>query len=67
MKKPIEIPHYEEQDILSAVEAAQYMKVSKDTVYTLVAEDKIPHRYVGRQVRFPFWLLRSWLEGKAVP
>ena len=57
---------FAEQDILSAVEAAKYVGVSKDTIYSLVRQNKIPHRRIGHQVKFPYWLLKSWLEGKAL-
>lgn len=51
--------------ILTAVEAAQFLRVGKDTIYALVREGQIPFRRVGKQVRFPMWLLRSWMERRA--
>lgn len=59
-------PQYSDQDILSAVEVAKYVGVSKDTIYSLVRRDEIPHRRIGTQVKFPFWLLKAWLEKKPV-
>ena len=51
-----------DSDILTVTEAAKFLKVGKDTVYALVREGQIPFRRVGKQVRFPLWLLKSWME-----
>ena len=66
IQKRVPVPQYTDQDILSAVEVAQYVGVSKDTIYSLVRRDEIPHRRIGSQVKFPFWLLKAWLEKKPV-
>ncbi len=39
-------------DILTADEVAQLMRVSRDTVYRLVARGELPGRKVGRAWRF---------------
>ncbi len=65
-KRNVAVPQYSDQDILSAVEVAQYVGVSKDTIYSLVRKGDIPHRRIGTQVKFPFWLLKAWLEKKPV-
>lgn len=50
------------QDILTVQEAADLLKVSNDTIYAMVEADKLPHRRVGRQIRFPAWLIIDWLD-----
>ena len=57
--------HHPDCDILTVVEAAHFLRVGKDTLYGMVRENTIPFRRVGRQIRFPMWLLREWLERKA--
>lgn len=64
MKKQKTFHDYTDADILTVVEAADYLKVSKDTIYAMVHQKKIPHRMVGAQARFPVWLLKKWLEGE---
>ncbi|MBP2666529.1 MAG: Helix-turn-helix domain [Firmicutes bacterium] len=64
MAKKKEPAHYDDSDILTVVEAADYLKVSKDTIYAMVHQKKIPHRLVGAQARFPVWLLKDWMAGK---
>jgi len=53
------------KDILTVQEVANLLKVSDDTIYAMVDENKLPHRRVGRQIRFPGWLIIDWLnDGK---
>ncbi len=39
-------------DVLTADEAAEYLRVSRKTLYRLVAAGKIPGQKVGRSWRF---------------
>ena len=57
---------YTESDLLNPAEAAKFLRVSRATIYNLVNQNQIPHRKVGNQPRFPFWLLKEWVEGKEV-
>ena len=50
------------KDILTVQEVANLLKVSKDTIYEMVKQKKIPHRHVGTQIRFPGWLIIDWLD-----
>jgi excisionase family DNA binding protein len=39
-------------DAKTVTDAANYLRISRDMVYSLVAERKIRHRRVGRSIRF---------------
>ena len=49
-------------DILTVAEAADLLKVSKDTIRAACDAGKLPFRKIGRMRRFPAWLLIDWLE-----
>jgi excisionase family DNA binding protein len=49
-------------DILTIGELAEYLKVSKSTLYKLVREGGLPSRKVGRHWRFRKNAIDRWLE-----
>ena len=49
-----------EAEVLTLVEAADYLRISERTLHTLLPE--IPHRLVGRQYRFLVTDLRQYLS-----
>lgn len=51
----------EEMEILSAEEAAAYLKFSRAYLYRLAKEKKIPHINYGRHILFRKADLFSWL------
>lgn len=48
-------------DVLSIDDLAEYLKISKSTLYKLVREDKIPAQKVGRHWRFHKETIIRWL------
>jgi excisionase family DNA binding protein len=48
-------------EILTANEAADYLKVNVRTIYRLIKEGKIPGRKVGGSWRFKKDILDDWL------
>lgn len=52
-------------DVLTATEAAQYLRVSLKTVYRLVAAGQIPGQKVGRGWRFRRDDLVAFLRAQA--
>ena len=40
-----------EKETLTVQEVASYLRVSRQTVYTLIREGKIPHFKIGNKVR----------------
>ncbi|MDT8902224.1 helix-turn-helix domain-containing protein [Anaeroselena agilis] len=49
-------------DLLNAIQTAKLLGVSKDTIYELTRRKEIPHRYVGKQPRYPVWLIIDWFH-----
>ena len=49
-------------DILTVAEAADLLKVSKDTIRAACDAGKLPFRKIGRMRRFPAWLLIDGLD-----
>lgn len=50
-------------EILTANEAADYLKINVRTVYRLIREGRIPGRKVGGSWRFRKDILDDWLAG----
>ena len=51
-------------DILTCLEVAKILKVSKGTVYAMCDRGELPYRKLGNRRRIPGWLLIDWLNGK---
>jgi len=54
----------EPADVLTADEAAKYLRVSLKTLYRLVAAGKVPGQKVGRSWRFREADLVAFLQGR---
>jgi excisionase family DNA binding protein len=58
-------PHVEvalvESDVLTASEAASLLRVGRNALYDGCARGEIPHRRVGRLLRFSRTALLAWL------
>lgn len=51
---------------LSVVEAAEYLGISKETIYRLIESDNIPKFRIGKLWKFKTTDLDQWIEsGKA--
>jgi excisionase family DNA binding protein len=53
------VEHVEQPD-LNILEAAEKLRVHRDTLYTLVKRKQIPHYKVGRQIFFRPESLEKW-------
>ena len=51
---------------LSSDEIAAHLGVGKDTVYTWIAEKRMPARKIGRLWKFQASEVDSWVRGHAV-
>jgi excisionase family DNA binding protein len=49
-------------EVLTIVELADYLKISKSTLYKLVREGSIPCQKVGKHWRFHKDAIDSWLK-----
>ena len=52
----------EKSDILDIAEASQLLRVSKTTAYKMVNAGQIPHRRIGRQIRFSRQALEEFIR-----
>lgn len=51
-----------DDDVLDAVKAAEFLKISRGTLLRLANENKIPGKKIGRQWRFSREMLLEWLK-----
>ncbi len=56
------------REIMTAVELAEYLKISRHTVYQWINDCKIPFSYIkfDRAVRFDRRAVDQWLDSKTV-
>ncbi|MGN6110208.1 MAG: helix-turn-helix domain-containing protein [Kofleriaceae bacterium] len=47
--------------VLGVEDIAALLRVGRNTVYSLVARNQIPHRRLGKQIRFSRAAVMSWL------
>jgi excisionase family DNA binding protein len=52
--------------LMSVPEAAAYIRVSPDTIYTWVSQRRIPYVKVGKLVKFDVELLDKWIKQNTV-
>jgi excisionase family DNA binding protein len=57
--KPEQLLH--ERDVLDVLQVASLLGVGRNTIYVLVAKNQIPHRRLGRAIRFSRAGVMSWL------
>ncbi len=51
--------------LLTLPEAADYLRLAKQTIYNMVNREEIPYLKAGRQLRFRKSDLDTWLESSA--
>lgn len=49
-------------DVLDVPQVAQLLRVGRNTVYALVGRNAIPHRRLGKTIRFSRAAVMSWLS-----
>jgi excisionase family DNA binding protein len=52
--------------VMSVEDAAALLHVGRNTIYGLVAQNKIPHRRLGKAIRFSRVALMAWLASWSV-
>ena len=50
-----------ESDVLDVPHVASLLGVGRNTVYALVAKNEIPHRRLGKAIRFSRSAVMAWL------
>jgi excisionase family DNA binding protein len=53
-----------QKHLLNTIEAAEYLGISKNTLYEWIVQRKIPYVKVGRLVKFRREDLETWLKGR---
>jgi excisionase family DNA binding protein len=48
-------------DVLTTREARELLRIGRDALYAACAENRIPHRRIGRVIRFSKDALMRWL------
>lgn len=48
-------------DVLDVLQVARLLGVGRNTIYTLVGKNQIPHRRLGKAIRFSRAGVMSWL------
>ena len=48
--------------VLAVEDVAKLMRVGRNTIYALVGRNQIPHRRLGKQIRFSRASVMSWLS-----
>jgi excisionase family DNA binding protein len=51
-----------DRDVLDVPQVASLLGVGRNTIYTLVAKNQIPHRRLGKAIRFSRAAVMSWLS-----
>lgn len=54
-----------DESLLTSVDAAKILKISKYTLYELVKRGEIPAQRIGRQIRFDRDILQAYIRGNA--
>ncbi len=54
------------KEVMNAKELADYLGIAESTAYKWVEYRKIPFTKVGTLLRFPKWIIDSWLSEHAV-
>lgn len=53
-----------DDDVLDVAEVVLMLRMGRNTIYDLCARNEIPHRRIGRRIRFSRSALLKWLEGE---
>lgn len=51
--------------LLTVDEAAALLRISRNNVYALVRQHRLPHVRMGRTIRIPSARLREWIDNEA--
>jgi excisionase family DNA binding protein len=49
-------------EVLDVEDVARLLRVGRNTIYELVGRNEIPHRRLGKQIRFSRAVLMRWLD-----
>jgi excisionase family DNA binding protein len=49
-------------DVLDVVQVGRVLRIGRNTIYELVGRNAIPHRRLGKQIRFSRAAIMRWLD-----
>jgi len=49
-------------NVLDVEDAARLLRIGRNTIYELVGRNEIPHRRLGKQIRFSRAAIMRWLD-----
>ncbi len=52
-------------DMMTVLEVAAYLRISRDLAYELIARGELPHLRLGRVIRVPRFGLEQWIARTA--
>jgi excisionase family DNA binding protein len=52
------------EKLLNIAQLAERLEVEKSWIYTMTRRKKIPHRKLGKYVRFDAAEIQNWIDGK---
>lgn len=55
-------PEQPADPVLAVEDVARMLRIGRNTVYELVGRNEIPHRRLGKQIRFSRAALMRWLD-----
>lgn len=61
-EQPTRQHHLNKGDVLDVPHVATLLGVGRNTIYALVAKNQIPHRRLGKAIRFSRSSVMSWLS-----
>jgi excisionase family DNA binding protein len=51
-----------DDDVLDVEGATRLLRIGRNTIYELVGRNEIPHRQLGKQIRFSRAAIMRWLD-----
>jgi excisionase family DNA binding protein len=57
----LEVHAARDPDVLTVPEAMRLLRIGRDAIYAECARNRIPHRRIGRAIRFSRAALLAWL------
>ena len=60
--EPMEVSNERKSELMTTTEIAEYLRISRASVYRLVRQKQIPVSKVGRQLRFRKDIVDAWLS-----
>jgi excisionase family DNA binding protein len=53
----------EDPDVLTVAEVAKLLRLGRNAVYDACGRNQIPHRRIGKRIRFSRAMIMKWLDG----